>query len=243
MKIEILGVKLDDLSQSEVVKLICSKIRSGEKFTVVTPNPEFLVTAHRDEDFKKTLGKADLAIPDGVGLVIIPRLMGFRPYLSQRVAGADVVENILSAAAPEGWRIGVAGARRGETHEAKELIERLEVKYRGIEIENLEDKKDWRNIKYDVIFACQGMGEQEKWIFEYLDKSKSSLYMGIGGSLDFLAGFSARAPILLRTIGFEWLWRLMTRPKTHLVRAYRAFFVFPMLLIKERLSFLFLDPE
>ncbi|MDP3955488.1 MAG: WecB/TagA/CpsF family glycosyltransferase [bacterium] len=243
MKVEILGVKLDDLSLSEVVGLICSKIAKGEKFSVVTPNPEFLVAAHRDENFQEILEKADLAIPDGVGLVIIPRLLGFRSCLSQRVAGADVVERLLRIAVEKGWRLGVVGARRSETLGAKELIERLEGKYSGIRIENLEDNKDWPSLKYDVIFACQGMGEQEKWIFENLDKSKGNIFMGIGGSLDFLAEYSMRAPILLRNFGLEWLWRLATRPKTHLVRVYRAFVVFPVLLLKERLRLLFLDSE
>lgn len=235
MKIKILGVKLDDLSQSEVVKLICAKIVSGEKFWMTTPNPEFLVAASNDENFKEILGKADLAIPDGIGLVIIPRLLGFKPCLSQRVAGADVVKRLLEMALEKEWRIGIVGARRGEIREARKLTEKLEAKYPGLKIENLEDNKDWRNIKYDVIFACQGMRGQEKWVSENIAQSKSLIFMGVGGSLDFLAGYSLRAPILLRNFGLEWLWRLATRPKTHLMRVWRAFVVFPFLLLKERL--------
>lgn len=83
------------------------------------------------------------------------------------------------------------------------------------------------------MLACHGMVKQEEWILENKDKISAKLFIGIGGSLDFLTGFSTRAPQIVRKIGLEWLWRGLTKPG-HFKRIWTATVVFPWLIFREK---------
>lgn len=231
--LQILGVRVNSTSASSVLDFVRKKIEKKEKFWIVTPNPEFIVAAQRDFQFKKILNSADLAIPDGHGLVLASKFLGTKPPLLERVAGSDLVCELLEEASKENWRIGIVGARREEREEIRELMSRIRERYQGLEICALELTKNWSKKKFEIIFACQGMKLQEKWIFENFKKTNASLFMGVGGSLDFLAGFSKRAPFWIRNLGLEWFWRFLTKP-SHLKRILTACFYFPYLLLKEK---------
>ena len=77
MSVPILGVRIDNITMEEVVARIGEMIADGAKHYVVTPNPEFLVDAQGDEEFKKILNGADLSIPDGVGLLAAAKYLAF----------------------------------------------------------------------------------------------------------------------------------------------------------------------
>lgn len=231
--LQILGVKINSTELVEVLDFVRKKIAKKEKFWIATPNPEFIVAAQKDSQFKKILNSADLAIPDGQGLILASKFLGTKPGLSERVAGSDLVCKLLEEASKENWRIGVVGARRGEVEEIRELMSRIRERYQGLEIEALEQTLDWSKQKFEIVFACQGMKLQEKWIFKNFKKTNASLFMGIGGALDFLSGFSKRAPFWIRNLGFEWFWRFLTKP-SHLKRILIACFYFPYLVLKEK---------
>jgi len=231
--LQILGVKVNSTELVEVLRFVRRKITQKRKFWITTPNPEFIVAAQKDSQFKKILNSADLAIPDGQGLVLASKFLGTKPGLSERVAGSDLVCKLLEEASKENWRIGIVGARRGEREEIRELINRIKQKFPGLEIEALEQTLDWSKQKFEIVFACQGMKLQEKWIFKNFKKTNASLFMGIGGALDFLSGFSKRAPQWIRNLGLEWFWRFLTRP-SHLKRILIACFYFPYLVLKEK---------
>lgn len=249
--VNILGIPITGGSLDEVLRelsIFVAELGSSEKtsgrpslgLTVFTPNPEFLVKAEEDLSFQKLLKEADMNLPDGIGLVWASRVLG-RP-IKERVSGADVVEKLLETGNKESeWTIGITGARRGVAEESAELTKRLREKFSGINFINLDDpglKLKIKNYKFQIVFACHGMGEQERWIMENRDKINSKIFMGIGGSLDFITGFTKRAPIWMRKIGLEWLWRGLQRPK-HFKRIWKAVFVFGSLIIKEKLNVFF----
>lgn len=210
--LQLLGIRLNSTSLESVLNLIVEKIASDKKLWLVTPNPEFLVAAQQDEEFKRRLNQADLAIPDGVGLLLASWFLGTKPRLAKRVAGADVVERILVIAGQRGWNIGVVGARRGERQEIETLIKNLKLKIENLHIEAQELTPGWEKKKHDIVFACQGMGEQERWIEQNWQKAQAKIFVGVGGSLDFFSGFAARAPVWIRRMGLEWFWRLVSQP-------------------------------
>ncbi|MDO8551881.1 MAG: WecB/TagA/CpsF family glycosyltransferase [bacterium] len=236
MKTEILGVKIDSLTEKEVVEAILRAIEDQKKLWIVTPNPEFVVAAQKDKFFRELLNQADLALPDGFGLVLASRLLGCKPPLKKRVSGADVVGQILRIAPAKGWRIGVAGARGGDEKEGTNLIGKLKNKYPNLQIESLEGELEGKT-KYDFVFACQGMKRQEKWIWENLNKINTSIFIGVGGSLDFFSGLTPRAPLWMRKMGMEWLWRLGLRPRTHPRRVYNALVIFNWLVLRRKLGY------
>ena len=209
-KVKILGVGIDSTSLDKVLKEISQRLTKRQKTVVFTPNPEFLVFAWENPWFKKVLNSADILLPDGVGLLLAAKILG-KP-LRGRVAGADLVEELLKLADKKGWRVGIVGARRGVVTERRRQVEILRQKYPGAKIVCLEETPNWEKEKWDIIFACQGMGEQERWIGKNLNKIPAGVFLGVGGSLDYLTDFAPRAPLFIRKIGFEWLFRLLVQP-------------------------------
>jgi len=255
-----------------------SQAPRNDNLVVFTPNPEFVVEAQADSDFKQLLNKADISLPDGIGLVWAGKLLG--QTIKERISGADMVEKLLEEGnrkppfvrrfgglrkgrqgtvnSHEGWKIGIVGARRGVINEVEELIRRLGEKYPNITFVNLDNViarnpadsagdeaipnemrlprgKTPRNDRFHIVFACHGMKKQEKWIWENKDKISTNVFMGVGGSLDFLTGFTKRAPKVMRRIGLEWLWRGIQRPG-HWRRIWRATVVFGGMVAKELLT-------
>ena len=105
MKREILGVKIDDLNMEEALGMVEGWLGKSEKHYIVTPNPEMLVEAQKNPEFKEILNKADLAIPDGAGL----KLAG----INNRVAGVDFMEQLVNLAAEKDWTVGFLGGQEG----------------------------------------------------------------------------------------------------------------------------------
>ncbi len=208
--VKIIGVRVNSTQLAEVLKKIRQSMAEGKKILIFTPNPEFLVFAKENPWFREILNSADISIPDGIGLVWASRILG-KP-LKGRLTGVDLAEKLLKLADKNCWQVGIVGARRGVVSQRRRQMEILRQKYPAAKIFALEDTPGWQKQKWEIIFACQGMGEQEKWAVENLPKIKAMVIIGAGGSLDFLTGFSRRAPVFIRKIGFEWFWRLVWEP-------------------------------
>lgn len=231
--LQILGVGINSASKREVLNFLKEKIKRNKSFYIVTPNPAFIVKAQKDKKFGEILNQSDLSIPDGIGLVFAAKFLRLKPSTKTRITGADLVKKILEIAQKENWKIGIVGTRRGEKREVKELLSRLKRKYPKLKVEALELVKNWPERSYQLILVGYGMGKQEKWIWENRKKIKGVGFLGIGRSLDFLTGFSPRAPEGMRKLGLEWLWRLIQEP-THIKRVFVSCVVFPWLVLKEK---------
>jgi N-acetylglucosaminyldiphosphoundecaprenol N-acetyl-beta-D-mannosaminyltransferase len=238
-KAQILGINVDSTSLEQLLVAVRTRIENNHKTLIVTPNPEFIVYAKDHLWFKKLINRAHFAIPDGFGLVLASRFLG-QP-LKGRVTGSDLVVELLKIAQKEGWSVGLIGSREavGEEEgvikkERQRLVAVLQKKYPRAKIFALEDHPGWQQQKFQLIFACQGMGKQEKWIFEHYRPTKGLVFVGIGGSLDFLTGFAKRAPRWWRQLGLEWLWRGFSRP-AHFRRIWVAVFKFSLLVLRSKI--------
>lgn len=229
--LQILGVGLSGTNLVEVLEQIRVSIKNEAKLVIFTPNPEFLVLASKNTTFKNLLNQSDINIPDGIGLIWASKFLKTKPLLTKRVAGVDLVRELFIKGQEKGWKFGVSGARCGNLEEANKQIEKLRQKFPNLQIANYEDNKE-----YDIVLACQGMGEQEEWIINNKDKVDAKVFIGIGGSLDLLSGFTKRAPDIVRKIGLEWLWRLLSNPRKHFGRVVNAVIVFPWLVFKTKLD-------
>jgi N-acetylglucosaminyldiphosphoundecaprenol N-acetyl-beta-D-mannosaminyltransferase len=243
--INILGVKIDNISLNESSKKVKEWLEgtwlegTKGKYYIVTPNPEFLMLAQKDYEFKEILNKADLAIPDGTRLAWaysvvseknpLKKLLKWSTFLLNPASdgviptttGVDLMEELIRLSQEKGYSIGLLGGREGV---ALKLKEKLEKKYPGLKVTFASDggKVDpsGTNIQYttynipptDLLFVAFGHGKQEKWIAKNLDKYPVKVMMGVGGSFDYLSGEIKRAPQGLRNLGFEWLFRLILQP-------------------------------
>jgi len=221
---DILGVYIDAVTLPESLAMIARFLsdRSSRKYMVVTPNPEFLVTAHRDTDFRFILNKADLAIPDGVGIILASRLMGYE--MKERVAGVDLVDGVCRYSEENGLRVMFFGGRGNVAERTYECLIGKYSKLSGTflpgpnDIEYLSDEEKEHILtlisesKPDVLFVAFGAPKQEKWIYQNLREISAKVTIGVGGAFDMISGKVPRAPITLRKFGLEWLWRLVQEP-------------------------------
>lgn len=200
MKKYVLGVKIDDINMEEAISIVDGWLSDSKKHYIVTPNPEFLVTAQKDPQFRKILNNADLAIPDGVGL----RLGGIK----YTVAGTDLMETLCDLASKKDLTVGLLGGRDGVAEEAGEC---LIGRYPGLKVGFIS--KEWtEGESVDLLFVAFGHPKQEKWIFKKLPMLNVKVAMGVGGAFDYISGKVPRAPIWMRNLGLEWLFRLSVQP-------------------------------
>lgn len=235
-KIKILGVGLDNLSMSQALKKVEILLEDERQHYLTTPNPELLVEAQKDIQFKKILNQADLAVADGIGLVFASWFLG-QPL--KRIPGADLMEKICQKASLKKYPVFLLGAGPGVSQKA---ALNLKKKYPGLLVEAI-DNKGIADLKIvaeavlkkshqpGILFLALGAPRQEKWIWQNLAKIKGlNLALGIGGSLDFLGGRLPRAPGFLRRLGLEWLWRFLYEP-WRAKRIFKAVVVFPGLVV------------
>ena len=252
MKLSILGVQIDNLSKPEVLKKVEYFLDSDKQHYIVTPNPEFLVAAQKDEEFKNILNNADLAIPDGFGLKIASRILHKQKI--NRFAGVDLMIKICELATKKNKSIYLFGAGESVAQKtAKELKKQFpKLKIAGAEsggkisnfqflISNTDLNKSSNLAKIkqadpDILFIALGQVKQEKWIAQNLPKLPSiRLAIGIGGSFDYISKKTPRAPKFLRILGLEWLFRLILQPK-RIKRIWNAVVVFIWLILKQKLT-------
>ncbi len=216
--VEILGVRVHRITMDETLDEIVRFLESGGEHYVVTVNPEFVMTARRNREFRRVLNAADLSLPDGIGLVLASRLLG--APIPERVAGSDLVPRLAGIAAERGWSIFLLGAAPGVAERAAKV---LESRFPGIAIAGTfagspRPEHDGeivpliRKAKPDILLVAYGAPAQEMWIDRNRERVHVPLSMGVGGVFDFLAGEKKRAPRWIRRIGMEWLFRLAQEP-------------------------------
>lgn len=218
-RIRILDLPVDRISYSAWMQLIDDWIQAQSgPHHVCTVNPEFIMIARQDPIFFNILNRAPLCVPDGVGLLWASRRLG--SPIAERVTGSDGVPLIARHAADRGWRIFFLGAGDGIAKKAANILCRrfpgLQVAgtHGGSPAESEEDDIVARinRAKADILFVAYGAPQQDKWIARNLPRLDVTMAMGIGGSLDFIAGEVARAPEWMRRRGLEWCYRLFRQP-------------------------------
>jgi len=227
-RVKIVGQTLISTSEKRLLAFLASKIAGGEKVFVVTPNPEFLVFARHNPWFEAILKKADMAIPDGVGLVWASRFLG-QP-IKERISGTDLMEKLCHQAARKKWSVYLIGGQPGVAEKTLAVLKKRYPRLKGwaksgpeLELINGEWSpktkeemakavKEINAQKPDLLFVAFGMGKQEKFIADNWNKLKVKLAMGVGGAFDYLSGRVPRAPNWVRNAGLEWFYRLFRQP-------------------------------
>lgn len=185
---------------------------------ICTVNPEFIMEARRNAAFAAVLERADLRVPDGVGILWAARLLG-RP-LRERVTGSDGIYRICQRAARSDWRVYFLGAGAGV---AQKAAAQLQTRYPGLQVVGTHSGSpadaDWPEIQRrlaearpDVLFVAYGHPRQDIWIHRHRCELPAKVALGVGGAFDFVAGVSVRAPPWLQRLGLEWLHRLWREP-------------------------------
>lgn len=190
---------------------------------IATPNPEFIVGAQTDIEFKHVLNRADLALPDGVGLrFAVAALSGAK--LEHRHTGADTLIELAQLCSTEHKRLMLLGGSPKKTERAAAS---LRDQFPGLQVVTFDpgiiDEYHVRlseatlagveRLSPHVIAVALGQGKQER-VMEILKQKIPSvrILIGIGGAADYVSNSVRRAPNTWRKYGFEWLWRLIQEP-------------------------------
>ena len=217
MKTEILGIGFDDLSRQEAARRGAELLAEDKFHYVVTPNPEFILAAEKDDDFRAVLNGADLVLPDGIGVVYSAKILG--TPLKERVPGIEFAADMLACLNEMGGRLFLLGAKPGVAEKAGENIL---ARYPNIVLCGTRDGyfKDEEAVllevaaaKPDLLFVCLGAPKQEKWMARWGRHTGARMAIGLGGCLDVFAGNVERAPESWQKLGLEWAYRLKKEPK------------------------------
>ena len=217
-RVNILGVKVDAVTMAQAVERVINLIKEKKSSIVATANAEMLLNATHDAELKNILNAASLVVPDGAGTVWAARHLD--KEMPERVAGFDLVQELMKIAPARGIKFFLFGAAPGIADKAKLKAEQL---YPGIKIVGTrngyfktdDEPEIISQIKIshpDILLAALGVPKQEKWLFKYKDELKVPVSIGVGGTFDVMAGVVKRAPLWMQKARLEWLFRALLQP-------------------------------
>lgn len=239
-------VPVDVVTFQQAVDRIEALVEARQGGMVFTPNVDHVVNVDTDPTFEAAYARASLSVADGMPLVWASKLLG--SPLPERVAGSDLLEPSLRLAARKGWRVYFLGAGPGVAEKAATVArERFGTNVVGVDAPfvKLNDAAQLARIaaqlteaRPELVMMAFGAPKQEFLMDRIADQVKPAVMLGIGASLDFLAGTVKRAPSVMRKTGFEWLYRLTQEPgrlwKRYLVNDPKFAAIFLKTLVKER---------
>ena len=214
-------------------------LSQGDQHLIYTPNPEMCVEAHRNKYFRDILNSSTLNLCDGFGTFLMGRFL-YRLNL-ERVTGVDFFEAICEQLKA---KIFLLGAAPGVAKQCQLILEK---KYPHLKIVGTfsgkldsdgikEIEKEIKKTAPEILFTAFGAPKQEIFLFENLSRFPSvKVGVGVGGTFDFISRKQKRAPLFLRRLGLEWLFRLAREPRQRLIRIWRATVVFSFLVFREKI--------
>lgn len=204
---------------NEDKKALMNYIEKFNKVNIISGNPEVLFNGLNNPLLKENFnGKDSLIIPDGVGTVIASKLV--KNPVKEKIAGIDVVREVLVKANEEKKSIYLLGAREEVINKCAENIklEFPDLKIAGFhngffDLNNCEDIiQDICNSNPWAIFVAMGSPRQEIFIQKVMNRANTHIFMGVGGVFDIFAGELKRAPKWMISLGLEWLYRVTKEP-------------------------------
>jgi N-acetylglucosaminyldiphosphoundecaprenol N-acetyl-beta-D-mannosaminyltransferase len=232
-------VRVDAVTCGEALDSVEALVKSGKGGAVFTPNVDHVVIAHEDARMRDAYARVDLSLADGMPLLWASRMLG--AGLPEKVSGSDFTPLLLERAAARGWRVYFVGGAPGVAVRAQEiLVEQLP----GLNVVGVDaprfavtDSREsqaelvakLRAAQPDIVLVAFGAPKQEVWIDLVRDQLRPAVLLGVGASLDFIAGVVSRAPRWVSKSGLEWLYRLSREPRRmwrrYLVRDPKFLFV------------------
>jgi len=215
----ILQIPFNTFSNREAaLNVLLGFLEADQNHLVVTPNPEAVMIAQRDGGFLHVLQQADLVLPDAIGILMAAKWL--KMPMPCRVPGCDAALALLEAISTTQYTVYLLGAAPGV---AETALRNLEASYPTLRIIGTHDGyfnheeeilllEEIKQLKPDVLLVGMSMPRQELWAATHLHNLPCKVTMCLGGSIDIMAGTVKRAPKIMRRLGLEWLYRLVSQP-------------------------------
>ena len=222
MPIAILGVPFDNVTTIETLDVISEMIQSGQPHYGATANVDFIVQALEDVELRRILFDAHLVMADGMPIVWASKLLG-NP-LQERVTGSGLIPQLLALAEEKSWKVfflggteksvAVAAEKTLAKHPKLQLVGAYSPPFKPLmEMDHVEILSRIRKAKPDILLVAFGCPKQEKWINLNYREAGVPFAVGVGATIDFLAGTFKRAPVWMQKTGTEWIFRMLQEPK------------------------------
>ena len=209
--VKIQRLNVDTFTIDEAIKY--ANTISGQ---VITINPEMIENASQNPDFAKIINSAELVIPDGIGVEIGLKILG---YNVRRIAGIEFSHRMIEECAKNSQSVALVGAKPQIVEKAKENLEKeisgLYITYaHDGYFSNDEEIINELKIRQPRLVLCAlGSPKQEEFIIKAKQVLPNALFVGVGGSFDVWSGVVERAPEIYQKLGLEWLYRTVKEPK------------------------------
>ncbi len=216
------AVTVDEVTFAGALDAIGTLVEARHGGYVLTPNVDHVVLAEVEPALKAAYAEAALSLADGMPILWASRLLG-RP-LPAKVSGSDLVEPLLALAASRGWSVYLLGGAPGVGEKAAAVLRaRLPaLRIAGVDAPRIAAPDDAeaaaaadriRAAHPDLVLVALGCPKQELWIHHHAARLGPAVALGIGASLDFVAGVVRRAPRWVSRLGLEWFYRLVHEPR------------------------------
>lgn len=239
--VNLFGVPFANLTPAETLDEIEKMIAAKKPNYIATANVDFVVRARRDSKFRNALLDANLILCDGVPLVWASRTFG-KP-LAGRVAGSDLIPQLLKLSDEKNYRVFFLGTTPEANEHAAEntrkqfpkiVVENFSPPFQPFEkMDNEEIARRIRAAQPDILLVAFGSPKAEKWMSANVHALGVPVVIGVGATLDFLAGHVRRAPLWMQRNGLEWIFRLSQEPSRLFIRYMNDLWRFTFVLFAE----------
>ena len=243
-RIHLLNTNIDNYTMDETIGIIKESIENRNQLHHVAVNAGKIVAMQSDLELRESVNEADLINADGQAVVWASKILG-KP-LKERVAGIDLMDNLVSLAFRKNYKIFFFGA---EEEVVKKVVEIYSKKYSSGIIAGYRNgyfnKEEEQLIAQEIaesganiLFVAISSPTKENFLFE--NKAilkKINFVMGVGGSFDVVAGKVKRAPLWMQKAGMEWFYRFAQEPKRMWKRYLIGNLKFLFLVFKHRFKF------
>ncbi|EON75609.1 N-acetylmannosaminyltransferase [Lunatimonas lonarensis] len=222
MKKDISGLDIYTDTYEDIIGEITSCIESKQKRQICALNVYKMAYIYKSSDFYEKIRKIELLIADGVSIVLLCAMYGYR--VKERITGVALFEKLLEKGDAGKWKVFLLGAKPAVIQETQR---RIHESFPNLNVVGCIDGyfKDENSVineineaKPDILFVAMGSPIQE----DFLDKNRTNLnatiFMGLGGTFDVFSGLTPRAPRFFQSIGLEWLYRMIREPSKYFKR-------------------------
>jgi N-acetylglucosaminyldiphosphoundecaprenol N-acetyl-beta-D-mannosaminyltransferase len=213
--IEDIKISIDSMDES--VQVVKSSLQEKKPLRVVTINPEILIAALQEPEFMSSIQKADLIVPDGIGVVFLLKFRGYS--IHSRVPGIELAWNTLTLANQQKLNLALWGSSteslKGASLKIKETFPNINLIFErdGFSDNDDEALNQIISANPDLLFLALPFTKQERMAAKLQTLGFRGVIFGLGGSFDVWAGNVQRAPKIFRTLHLEWFWRVLLQPQ------------------------------
>jgi N-acetylglucosaminyldiphosphoundecaprenol N-acetyl-beta-D-mannosaminyltransferase len=218
----VLGVGVSPVSRAQATAVIDGWIGAGERQYVCVSGVHGVMESQRDPTLRAIHNGAGMVVPDGMPLVWLSWLRGFRHV--ERVYGPDLLLSCCGRSLETKYRHFFYGGADGVP---ERLVERLQARFPGLQVvgawsppfrpltpdEDTEAVRRINEARPDIVWVGLSTPKQERWMAEHRGRISAPVLIGIGAAFDFHAGLKRQAPRWMQRSGLEWLFRLGTEPR------------------------------